>query len=438
MLFATGFVELVSSAVSCWLASLWYGCGRATLIIGELTHINDARGCVLYRLLSIMGYSSRVQHTIILTVKIASFILHRITSTSGCSLFAYFGLGYCFWYVCISGLPYSISPMEPLQSTILSRIEKLVSHHHLLVITRVCIRGLSLLIIHDTKYLVVVTWSSASTTVVLYLTKLLTWTIPLSWIAFILIKGLVLSIGILTSIWRSHFVHEIPVKHSLSHLTIVHFANLTCWAEAISLCLVEIHFLLCGDVREHLMDSWVVCWLEHHACVVHFIDAQRSVLISSIWVSLLSHSIGHEESLVLCFVATKPKLNIKIIIKFYLHSGHLLGLRWWLTLGSSKLVGIGSLKSVCQGAVGHSMLVTSTLFEVGHHISQSCLCCWLGSLLLYLIHLLEIFFGCRIQLRIETFLCLQGSSFWFANSIYFKATAHSWVHHDFTRRLHLL
>lgn len=80
---------------------------------------------------------------------------------------------------------------------------------------------------------------------------------------------------------------------------------------------------------------------------------------------------------------------------------------------------------ISQRAVRHGMLVHAVLLEIGHHVSQPCLRSRLRPLLLNLVHLLKILLRRRIQLRSESFLCLQRPCLRFRNLIDFEAAAHS-------------
>lgn len=86
------------------------------------------------------------------------------------------------------------------------------------------------------------------------------------------------------------------------------------------------------------------------------------------------------------------------------------------------------------------MLIHSILFEVGHHVGEAGLSCGLGPLLLYLVHLLQVLLGCRIQLAIEALLRgrLQWTGLGLGDLVDFETAAHGGVHHYFARGLDLL
>lgn len=84
------------------------------------------------------------------------------------------------------------------------------------------------------------------------------------------------------------------------------------------------------------------------------------------------------------------------------------------------------------------MLVHAVLFKIRHHVGKSRLSSRLSSFLLNLIHLLKVFLSHRVQLCAEAFLSLERSCLGFRNLIYFEATAHSRMHHDFAWSLDFL
>ena len=81
-----------------------------------------------------------------------------------------------------------------------------------------------------------------------------------------------------------------------------------------------------------------------------------------------------------------------------------------MTLCSPIVLVVLVYQGVRQGAVSHSVLVHTILLEVRHHVSKSCLRRRFCSLLLDLVHLLEVLFGHRIQLGAESLLGLQWTS----------------------------
>ena len=86
------------------------------------------------------------------------------------------------------------------------------------------------------------------------------------------------------------------------------------------------------------------------------------------------------------------------------------------------------------------MLINTLCLKIGHHISETSLCCRLSSLLLNFIHLFKILFGCRIKLIAESILglCLQWPCFRFRDLVYLESTTHGRVHHDLAWCLDLL
>ena len=86
------------------------------------------------------------------------------------------------------------------------------------------------------------------------------------------------------------------------------------------------------------------------------------------------------------------------------------------------------------------MLINTLCLKVGHHISETGLCCRLSSLLLNFIHLFKILFGGRIKLIAESILslCLQWPCLRLRDLVYLETTTHSGVHHDLAWGLDLL
>jgi len=134
---------------------------------------------------------------------------------------------------------------------------------------------------------------------------------------------------ILPCITWPHFVHEITIEHSLSHLLVLaHFTMMT-GSTRIEASFGLIEHLLLGlssDSWKPFMNPWIIIGLKHYACLsgIHFVNAQRSVGSSSTIVgsSLFSHPVSHEECLI-CFLCAQHSIY---------------SLRRRLTLRSSKLL----------------------------------------------------------------------------------------------------
>ena len=134
----------------------------------------------------------------------------------------------------------------------------------------------------------------------------------------------------LTSIALTDVLHEVPIVHRISHLSLILLSTFL-WVLRISessySSLIE-HLLflidLTIDMRKHLMNPWVICRLEQDTmmCGIHFIYWEGSVP-SSIASSLFPHSVSHEKCLIR-FLSTKPmkiilikKVNIDIWLTFH-------------------------------------------------------------------------------------------------------------------------
>lgn len=210
---------------------------------------------------------------------------------------------------------------------------------------------------------------------------------------------------ILIALWRSKVVdwcsmasvalselgHEVSIEHCLPHLHLLigrHFVGSTVvatGAKATNPCLIEnlvVLISLTVHIGKHVVNSRIICWLQHDASVscVHLIYWQWSVSADNIaTASLLSHSVSHEKGLI-GFLRTEHSID---------------PLSGRLTLCTSKVL-LDCMSFSCQRTVRHRVFIHSIVLEVWHHVRQPCLGRWFSSLLLNLVHLLEIFLGCRI------------------------------------------
>mmetsp|Transcript_4103 Transcript_4103/g.6115 ORF Transcript_4103/g.6115 Transcript_4103/m.6115 type:complete len:223 (+) Transcript_4103:363-1031(+) len=183
-----------------------------------------------------------------------------------------------------------------------------------------------------------------------------------------------LLIWALTCVALPELGHEVAVKHGLAHLLLLLRLGQLVGIEITDPRLVE-HVLLLlylVYVGQHFVNPRVVRRLKDYSRCVHLVDAQGAVATHGVAATLLSHAIGHEESLVGLLSSE--------------HTVHTLRRR--LALCPSVVLVVLVDESIGQGAVGHGMLVHSILLEVGHHVGQPRLRRGLGSLLLDLIHLL--------------------------------------------------
>ena len=219
-------------------------------------------------------------------------------------------------------------------------VEKLRCHHHLLLLTPICIWGFSL--VHQIEQVSLV--RSCRRICCSYPLISNSTRISSETTSSISIATRIFIITVLASIALSELCHEITIEHSLSHLGIllVIALLLTLCIESTYSCLVE-HLLLL-DVWQHLVDTRIICGLKHDAslCCIHFINRERTLVSCSCvwWASLLAHTICHEECLI-WFLSTEPIIVIRLR-RFYLHSIHSLG--GWLTLSTSVILVI--LKSI--------------------------------------------------------------------------------------------
>ena len=162
---------------------------------------------------------------------------------------------------------------------------------------------------------------------------------------------------------------------------------------------------------------------------VHLINTQWPIICC---IPLFSHAVSHKKRLI-SLLRTKPK---NINNRKYLHSVH--SLSRWLRLRTSLILVILVDEGVGQWRISHSMLILICSLKIAHHILEPSLSCTLCPLLLYFVHLFEIFFSCWVQLRPETVLGGKRSGLTFANLINFEAWAHGWVHHNLSWCLYFL
>lgn len=120
-------------------------------------------------------------------------------------------------------------------------------------------------------------------------------------------------VSVLASVALSQFRHEITVEHSLAHLLLLLCLRQLLLVlaspciEASHSSLIE-HLLLIQLVHvwKHLVDSRIIRGLQHNArlCRIHLIDAQRPVA-RIVCATLLPHPVCHEESLI-WFLGSQP------------------------------------------------------------------------------------------------------------------------------------
>ena len=356
---------------------------------------------------------------------------HRITSSPISPLLPEFGLRDGLGYRVVAG------------ACVLSLIEEVGGHHHLLLVPS--IRGLPLIDQIEKVRLIIVATLRRSIRGADAVAGLIDAEAAVSGLLIVL---RIESIHSLPSVWRSILVasialpnvlHEVAVEHGLPHLlrlSVVGGCHVVLVdSEAANSRLIE-HLLLllvhAIHVWQHLVDPAVVGGLKHDALLscVHLVDAEWPI---SIVAALLSHAVGHEESLVL-LLGTEP-INSLIMLS-YLHSIHPLCRR--LTLGSAVVLPILMNQSVSQWRIRHDMLVHGAILEVTHHILQPRLGRALSALLLDFVHLLQILLRCWVQLGAEVVLGMQRPSFRLAHLVHLKSAAHGGVHQHFAWSMHLL
>ena len=293
------FVERISMTVSSRLSSSTYrsvvsrSCWTFILLMNiesHSCHIHHV-GVVPSMLLSI----SWIIQGYVVVIK-----LHWVTGTSSLSLFSKFGLSNCFIYI------WSIWISVPLIShnsrAVLSWIEELCCHHHLLVgiwcFPLICKIEIN---ICDTR---IGDRSSDSAAVSEFLTisiRLhdLSHIVLLSWVLLLLLSGIA----------SFHLTHEVSIDLSISHVSILiilrKFTSMTwCWIKSSSFSLIESTWFSTLYVWKHIVDSRIIRRLQHDTIVscIHFIDAERTIL-SICTSTLFSNSVCHKESL----ICARPK-----------------------------------------------------------------------------------------------------------------------------------
>ena len=196
--------------------------------------------------------------------------LHWVTCTSILSLFSKFCLSDGFWNILAVWIRWSTCMflLRHTSRAILSWIEKLSCHHHLLI----GIWSLSLINQIEIYILAISICHRCADPATVSKTLISFW-------LHNLIHIILLSIGIellLSSIASFNLIHEVSIDHCVSHLDLIvlrKFAVVAGRCKSSNFCLIEnIWFTL--YVWKHVVDSWIVCGLKHDAIVrcVHFID----------------------------------------------------------------------------------------------------------------------------------------------------------------------
>lgn len=262
-------------------------------------------------------------------------LMDWITGTSWCSLLTKFSFCNCLWNRWIVWMMTTLSRVYGVIR--MRRVEKLGCHHHLLLLSSLSIwcfplvykiEQVSLILILmatnstcSTNSIVTNTWSSSA--------KGTTSTISFYLVHHVHFKGLLMVIEvtnwlIMTGIALSELGHKvsIAIKHGLTHLclllmvrhrsrsTIVAFNTKTtnsCLVENMLIILSNSWVTLVVYSRKHVMNSWIIGWLEHNTVLgrIHFVYTKRSVSSMVITASLFPHSISHEKCLV-CLLGSEP------------------------------------------------------------------------------------------------------------------------------------
>lgn len=294
------FMERISVAISSGLSSSAYcsviSCASWTFIL--LIYI-EAHACHVHhvRIVSsmILSISWIIIHGYVIVIE-----LHWVTSTSSLSLFSNFSLSNCF--INIWSINVTILLISHNSRAVLSRIEKLCSHHHLLI-SIWCFP-----LILKIKINIRSTWISERSPNSTVISKL-TISIRLHDLTHIILLSVITSvILVLTGIASFILTHLVSVDHGgISHLNVLillrKFTSVAWCIESTDFSLIEnIRFSL--YVWKHVVNSRIVRRLKHNTIVssVHFIDAKRTIL-TVCSATLFSNSVSHKESL----ICSRPK-----------------------------------------------------------------------------------------------------------------------------------
>lgn len=270
-------------------------------------------------------------HIIVISITLnrhAIFMLDRVTSPTILSLLSKFSLsdGLYVWVGVVRVLTWGVHAWNHLV-VVWSRVEELLSRHHHLLLILVAVWCFSLIHKVEQMGLIIlgntVSCSNPVASNTAWVDAKRACSISITSVGNILMMSLVerlssmmlLSLEIvhilLSSIALSDVFHEVTIVHSIPHLCLV-LVTTFAWILRISKSanprlIKHLLFLdLTIDMGEHLMNPWIICWLQKDTVVsgVHLINAQRSVT-SCVTAALLPHSVCHKESLI-WFLSTKP------------------------------------------------------------------------------------------------------------------------------------
>lgn len=269
VVFTLRLIKWIGMTISCWLSSSADCCMISWSLRAFMMHI-EAHACHVHHIWIMSSVLKSIFRIIYRHIVIK---LHGVTRTSVLSLFSKFRLGDCFWYVLTVSIDVrwsSVSLLSHNAWTILSWVELLSGHHHLLI----SIRRLSLIDKIKIDILAIsIGYRSSNPTTISKTVSISIWLHNLIYI-------ILLSIGIklvMPCITSFHMIHEIPICHCVSHLNLIILRKLT----TIACCLKTSHFSLIKcrlftlNIRKHVMNSRIVSRLKHNSVMscVHFIDA---------------------------------------------------------------------------------------------------------------------------------------------------------------------
>ena len=297
-------VKCVCSAISCWLSATTYGCvisagsiAVSAVTSGKVADVHSGIHSVdigkvswtsLDRSLSVMIDIHSSIHILIITITLnwhAVLMLDWVACSTVLSLLAKFSLGNCLYVRVVSiGVILSCWVHAWYHLVVVGCwIEELLGrHHHLLIVVLITvwsfplinqIEQMSLVILGNTVSCtdsvisntawVDTKWACAiSITCVAILMMIL-----IEWLASMMLLCLEIIHILLSSVALSDVFHEVAIVHGVSHLCLVlvtTFAWVLRITKTTNSSLIE-HLLLVNltiDMWEHLMNPWIIGWLE--------------------------------------------------------------------------------------------------------------------------------------------------------------------------------
>ena len=304
-------VEGISSTISSRFSSTTYSCMISTCSIAISTiivaiglskctnihgsihgiHICKIAGATLDWSFSVMINIDSGIHVLIISISIyrhavLMLLMNRIAGTTISSLLPKFSLCNCFGNLSVSTIWILTWWIHALKHIIivLGRIEELLGgHHHLLLMVLASIRSFPL-VDQIEKVGLIILWNtvSSSNSVASHSTWVDTkWacSIPIAcignvlmihifkWLTSVMLLGIEIVHSLLSSIALSNVLHEVSIIHCVSHLCLIMstliwilWVGKSTYSGLIEHLLFLVHLAI--YMRQHLMNSWIICWLK--------------------------------------------------------------------------------------------------------------------------------------------------------------------------------